>query len=92
MMGTPWCGDKSQPASWVAALNIPKGSMTMGTAYKSMKVVGLIRKTSLHGMALRNTAKTHLLMFLPDVLARAVWHLGRKRSSCLVSTPFGSYL
>lgn len=38
MMSTPWCGDKSGSASWVAAVNIPKGSMTMGTAYKSMKV------------------------------------------------------
>lgn len=72
------------------AANIPKGSMTMGTAYKSMKVVGSDQKDG--GMALRNTAKTHLLMSLPDMLVKAVWHLGKKRSSYLVLTPFEPYL
>lgn len=93
MTGTPWSADTSQPATRVAAANILKGSMTAGTAYKSMKAAGLIeRPPSLHGTALRNTSKTLLLMPLPDMLVRAVWQLGRKRSSHLVLTPFGSYL
>lgn len=48
-----------------------QGSMRVGTAHEGMKVIQLIRKVSL-SMALRSTAKTHLLTLLPEVLARAV--------------------
>lgn len=37
------------------------------------------RPPSFHGMAPRSTAKTHLLTVLPKVLARAIWHSGRKK-------------
>jgi len=37
------------------------------------------RPPSHHSMAPRSTAKTHLLILLPEVLARAVWHSGRKK-------------